>query len=169
MATVVTERGKSGLAVATLLSSVPLMLAACGHSGGDPGGRVLRELQPVESAIPTGSSMVAVHSYNSSWTKKCPDNSSGQSGWSEVRVNSTFVTALPPTTVVDEVGAVLERQGWTRHDTIGTPGQGTIAHWTKDLGTGKSAQAFAYPVPAGSDSWFVTATWEPPGFALPGC
>jgi hypothetical protein len=139
------------------------------HSGGDPGGRILRELQPNLAAVPPGSTDVVTQRFDSVWQEKCPDNPSGQSGWSEVRADASFTTALSKEQVVSSVNAFLAQNGWTRHDESFGPGQGPVAHWTKRLASGVPAAAAVYPVPAGSTSWFLTATANPPGFALPGC
>jgi len=145
------------------------VLVACGHAGGDPRGRVLGELKPVEAAVPPGATNVAIHADDADWQEKCPDNPSGRSGWSAVFVSASFTTALPHEVVVTDVNATLARQGWTRHDIVNVPGQGPIAHWSKRVATGPRADAFVFPVPAGSDTWLMTASWDPPGFALPGC
>lgn len=154
----------------TFLGLVALALAvtACGRTGGDPSGQVLRKLEPVAGAVPSGSSSVAVHRYPAVWQNKCPDNPGGHSGWSEVAVTATFVTAMPSDVVTSDVGRSLVEMGWSRRDAP-TPQGGRIAHWTKSVGQGHEAEAFLYPVPQGSQNWFLTARWRPPGFALPGC
>jgi len=152
-----------------LVGGASLVLVACGHAGGDPRGRVLGELKPLEAAVPPGATNVAIHAADADWQEKCPDNPSGRSGWSAVFVSASFTTALPHEVVVTDVNATLARQGWTRHDIVNVPGQGPIAHWSKRVATGPRADAFVFPVPAGSDTWLMTASWDPPGFALPGC
>lgn len=143
-------------------------VAACGHSGGDPGGQVLRKLEPVTRAVPPGSSSVVIHTYPATWQNKCPDNPAGQSGWSEDLVSINFTTAMPYAAVIADVNASLIGMGWTRHDTT-SPQGGPIASWNKSVGVGSQATAFVYPVPQGSETWFLTGGWKPPGFALPGC
>jgi hypothetical protein len=140
-----------------------------GPPGGDPGGRILRALQPASAAVPDGSTNVAMLRSDSGWSPACPDNSSGQAGWSAVRVSTSFTNALPREQIVGAVNSALVGEGWTRHDESFGPGQGVVAHWTKRLTTGTPAEAAVYPVPAGSTNWVLTATSKPPGFALPGC
>ena len=151
-----------------LVGAVAVLFSSCGHPGGDPGGGVLRQLRPALSAVPPGVSMVTRHAADSSWESGvCPDNP--HSGWSEVFVSATFVTPLSHQVVLGEINAVFARQGWTRHDTVATEGQGPIAHWSKRVATRRLADAFAFPVPARSEHWLITADWAPPGFTLPGC
>lgn len=146
-----------------------LLLAACGHGSGDPGGMVLRELKPVATAIPPRASDVRARFNDPTWQSKCPDNPYERSGWSQVAVSATFDADNPETDVIASIDADLVHLGWSRNDTAVTAGQGPVAHWTRSVGGGRRADAFAYPVPAGSDHWWLTASWDPPGFALPGC
>jgi hypothetical protein len=139
------------------------------HSGGDPQGRILKALQPALNAVPIGSSNVVRRSFDAAWSGKCPDNPSGQAGWSEVGADATFTNSRPKDEVVGAVNSALLEEGWVRQDESFGPGQGQVAHWTKRLATGGLAEAAIYAVPAGSTDWFLTATSKPPGFALPGC
>lgn len=152
-----------------LAVGLTVWLSGPGQPGGDPGGRILRALQPASTAVPTGSTDIVTQSYDSVWSAACPDNPGGHAGWSEVSVSTRFTNALPKEQVVTGVNSVLVRDGWIRHDESFGPGQGVVAHWTKRLATGTPAEAAVYPVPAGSTNWLLTATARPPGFALPGC
>jgi hypothetical protein len=147
----------------TIWSSQP------GQPGGDPGGRILRALVPVSTAVPVGATDVSTLSSESGWSPACPDNPGGRAGWSAVRVDTRFTTALPREQVVSAVNSVLVGNGWARHDESFGPSQGVVARWTKRLSTGDPGEAEVYPVPAGSTNWSLTATSKPPGFALPGC
>jgi hypothetical protein len=138
-------------------------------AGGDPGGRILKALQPTTKAMPVGVTNISTQNRDSLWTPKCPDNSGGQAGWSAVGVVTQFTTSTPKQQVVDAVNSVLVQQGWSRHDEAFGPDQGLNAHWTKRLSTGTYAEASVYPVPSGSKTWYLSATAEPPGYALPGC
>jgi len=158
-----------GVFLLSLALVVVLWPSQSGHPGGDPGGRILRELQPALVAVPAGSTGVVTQSLDSVWSGKCPDNPAGQAGWSEVRVDATFTTTLTKEQVTDSVNVALTRDGWVRHDESFGPRQGPVAHWTKRLASGSLAGAAVYPVPASSTNWFLTATADPPGFALPGC
>jgi len=161
-----------------LIVGVPLVLLAVAltlwasqshRRGGDPGGRILRELLPNLAAVPAGSTDVVTQKLDSVWSEKCPDNLAGQAGWSEVRADARFTIAWPRERVINSVSSVLAENGWTRHDESFGPAQGSVAHWTKHLAAGVSAEAAVYPVPADSTNWFLTATARPPGFASAGC
>jgi hypothetical protein len=158
-----------GLLVLTAVG-LTLWTSRPGQPGGDSGGRILHALQPASHAVPAGSTDVATLRSDSGWSPACPDNPGGQAGWSAVRVDTRFTTALPKKQVVHAVNSFLVGEGWARHDESFGPGQGVVAHWTKRLATGNPAEAAVYPVPAaGSTNWLLTATSKPPGFALPGC
>ena len=164
-------RGLTVLGVLLVLLVVALTswVSRPSHPGGDQGGRILKALQPASAAVPAGSTDIVTQSYDSIWSAACPDNPGGQAGWSQVIVSTRFTNALPKEQVVVAVNSALVRDGWTRHDESFGPSQGRVAHWTKRLTTGTLAEAAAYPVPAGTTNWLLTATSKPPGFALPGC
>ena len=113
--------------------------------------------------------MVVVRHNDAVWQTKCPDNPGGRAGWSEVSASASFTSSMPSDNVIGEINTVLVRQGWTRRDEVLTRGQGPVSHWFKHVGVGKLADATLFPVPAGSTDWVLYATWQPPGFALPGC
>ncbi len=159
----------AGGLLALLVVGLTLWFSWPDQPGGDPGGRMLRALQPASTAVPAGSTDTVTLSYDSVWSAACPDNPDGQAGWSEVRVSTTFTNGLPKEQVVSAVNSALVGDGWIRHDESFGPGQGVVAHWTKRLATGTPAEASVYPVPAGTTNWILTATSKPPGFALPGC
>ena len=152
-----------------LVVGLTLWLSRPGQPGGDPGGRMLRALQPAPTAVPAGSTDIVTQGFDSVWSAACPDNPDGQAGWSEVRVSTTFTNTLPKEQIVSAVNSALIGDGWTRHDESFGPGQGVVAHWTKRLATGTPAEASVYPVPAGTTNWFLTATSKPLGFAHAGC
>jgi hypothetical protein len=129
----------------------------------------MRELQPALAAVPAFSTGLVTNTLDSAWSGKCPDNPSGRAGWGEVVADASFKTSLSKGQVTSSVDSVLTRSGWTRHDQSFGPDQGPVAHWTKRLADGVLGEAAVYAVPAGSTSWFLTATARPPGFALPGC
>ena len=130
---------------------------------------MLRELEPALAAVPSSSTNVVTHRLDSTWSPKCPDNPGGKAGWSAVLVDATFTSTQTARQISSSVGAALTRAGWTRHDETFGPEQGPVAHWTKRLRSGVGASAAVYPVPAGSSHWALTASAQPPGYALPGC
>jgi hypothetical protein len=158
-----------GVLLVLIAVGLTLWMSRSSQQGGDPGGRILKALQPISAAVPGGSADVATQSYDAIWSAACPDNPDGQAGWSEVRVSTRFTNPQPKDQVVGTMNSALVGEGWTRHDESFGRGQGVVAHWTKRLGTGTRAEAAVYPVPAGTTNWLLTATAKPPGFALPGC
>ena len=158
-----------GLLLVLVAVGLTLWTSRPGQPGGDPGGRILRALLPASTAVPAGSTNVSTLSSDSGWSPACPDNPGGRAGWSAIRVDTRFTTALPKQQVVSAVNAALVGDGWARHDESFGPGQGVVAHWTKHLSTGNAGEAAVYPVPGGSTNWSLTATSQPPGFALAGC
>ena len=149
------------------------------HSGGDPGGKVLRELSPVARAVPSGSTVVDSSRNDAVWSPACPDNPGGRAGWSGVEVITMFKSADSVQEVVGAVATALESQGWTPTSPADdaawqyTP----IAEWKKSLPGTTSAKAvvFQYPQngsPSPSDSgsvWMLGAEGKTPGYALAGC
>jgi hypothetical protein len=81
-----------GALSALLAIGLILWLSRSNHPGGDPGGRILKGLEPASAGVPSGSTDVVTHLYDSIWSPACPDNPAGQAGWSEVMVNTSFTT-----------------------------------------------------------------------------
>jgi hypothetical protein len=156
-----------------------LAISRSEHSGGDPGGLVLRELSPVSSAVPSGSTIVDSRRNDSVWSPACPGNSYGRAGWSGVEVFTIFKSANAVQTIVSTVGNALESQGWTPTVPVDdaawqyTP----LAEWTRSLPGTTSAKAVVFQYPQdGSPSpgtpgsaWMLGAEGKTPGYALPGC
>jgi hypothetical protein len=159
----------AGVLLVLLAVGLTWWLSRSHLSGGDPGGRIMRALQPDLAAVPPGSTDVRTQRLEPVWSAKCPDNPAGQAGWSDVQADASFTTALPKEKVTAFVNSFLARNGWARHDESFGPGQGPVAHWTKQLADGVQADAVVHPLPAGSTNWALTVIAHPPGFALPGC
>ncbi len=168
-------------AVALLLASglTAFALLRSSHPGGDPGGMVLRELSPVASAVPSGSTVVDSRKNDAVWSPACPDNPGGQAGWSGVEVLTMFKSSDSVQGIVRTVGAVLESQGWAlTHPVDDAAWQYTpIAEWTRSLPGTTSAKAvvFQYPQTGSTSSgppdsvWMLGAEGKTPGYTLPGC
>ena len=156
-------------AAATVAVVVTLVvhLGAGARPGGDPGGVVLRSLDRIKTAVPSAASTVRVHADGVQWVGVCGDPGS-KAGWLPAFVSITFTDGDPRATVVSQIDSVLRGLGWKRNDTT-TPQKGLIAHWARRERTGSAGSAFAYPIPAGSHNWFMTATWRPPGPAARTC
>jgi hypothetical protein len=140
-----------------------------GRPGGDPGNKVLRSLQQIEGAVPPTASHVRVQSFAAQWLPACPEFHNANAGWSRVQVNVQFVDGDSRSTLADQMDSVLRRKGWVRMDVAPGPHEGRIAHWTHKEPTGSKGTVFAFPAPADSHSWVLTAEWQPPGPANQGC
>jgi hypothetical protein len=154
-------------------------LLRSGHPGGDPGGLVLRELSPVASAVPLGSTVVDSRKNDAAWSPACPDNPGGRAGWSGVEVLTMFKSADSVQGIVKTVGTALEAQGWTPTPPVDdTAWQYTpLAEWTRSLSGTTSAKAVVFQYPQGGSPspgtpgsvWMLGAEGKTPGYALPGC
>jgi hypothetical protein len=154
-------------------------IARSGHSGGDPGGVVLRELSPVAGAVPSGSTVVDSRRNDAVWSPACPDNPGGRAGWSGVEVLATFTSADSVQGIVRTVGTALEARGWSPTLPVDdaawqyTP----LAEWTRSLPGTTSAKVVVFPYPrdgtpapgAPGTAWMLGAEGKTPGYALPGC
>jgi hypothetical protein len=158
-----------------LFASLVVLLAAGGiggatyalradqHAGGDPGGTVLQILEKIRSTVPPGASDISVLPIAGIWMDACASGPGSHAGWVEDRVNVGFTDTAPAHTIKATIDSGLQSQGWVRRDIIITPGQGSTAHWSRAIRGGRRADAFAFTTPAGSSTWFLTATWQPPG------
>lgn len=139
--------------------------------GGDPGDQVFKVLrEQLIAAVPPGASTVHISATPVEWLQGCPGLPvRTQPGWGQAHISVGFTDLGNPITITTQIASALKRLGWQRHDTVPTPGQGKVAHWVRDMHKGKLASAFAYPVPAGSSSWGLNVTWQPPGPVGYGC
>ena len=133
------------------------------HPGGDPGGTVLQTLEKIRSTVPSGTSGVSVLPIAATWMDACAGDPSSHGGWDEDRVNVGFTDTAPANTIEATIDGGLQSLGWVRRDLIITRGQGPTAHWSRAMRGGRRADAFAFATPAGSATWILTATWQPPG------
>ena len=168
-----------GLVLLLVIGLTALVLSRSKHSGGDPGGQVLRALSPVTNAVPSGSTILGTQKDDAVWSPACPGNPYGRAGWSGVKVLTTFKSTGTVQQVVSTVGSALEAQGWTPTLPVDdaawqyTP----LAEWTRSLSGTTSARAVVYQYPQGESTspgtpgsvWMLGAEGKTPGYALPGC
>lgn len=166
------------LALVAVVAAVGIWAAtrSAGHSGGDPGGRILNSLQPVKKVIPAGAADIDTITSDSTYSTKCPDNPGGKAGWSAVIVVSNFRSRLPSPDVVADIGNRLARLGWHRVAPVWDHNFDQYrpqAAWQKTLFRGQIASATVYQLPVGSGpdigTWHFGANAKPPGYAVPGC
>jgi hypothetical protein len=112
--------------------------SACGKSlseqrpGGDPDGRLLAALSPVDAALPAGAQIDYVHKLEPLW-EAC-DGMAGTWGWSDVSLDAVFTSSKSVLEVIAHADEVLRRQGWTR-ETLGQHAgvAGFTSTWTKAI------------------------------------
>ena len=130
------------------------------HSGGDPQGRMLAELQPVATAIPPDAQVLQREARESAWTACGGKPQSG--GWTWVDVSVNFETSLPPAAVTDAVDRQLTRTGWERGPGPQSTPSGVDVTWVRRLAGGATASARLYP--AGKPGvWWLNAMAPPFG------
>jgi hypothetical protein len=117
-----------------------LVISRSEHSGGDPGGLVLRELSPVSSAVPSGSTVQTIVS--------TVGNALESQGWT-------------PTVPVDDAAwQYTPLAEWTRSLPGTTSAKAVVFQYPQD----------GSPSPGTPGSaWMLGAEGKTPGYALPGC
>jgi len=66
--------------VVLLVGAVAVVHAGTQRAGGDPGGAVLRALEPVARDVPAGAGLVSATHHDAVWSAVCPDNPTGRPG-----------------------------------------------------------------------------------------
>jgi hypothetical protein len=151
------------LVVAGGIGGATYALRADHHPGGDPGGTVLQTLKKIRWTVPPGASDITVLPFLATWMDACAGDPRSHAGWDEDRVKVGFTNTAAAHTIEATIGGGLQSLGWVRRDMIITRGQGPTAHWFSAIRGGRRADAFAFAAPAGSSTWVLTATWQPPG------
>jgi hypothetical protein len=153
-----------GVALVIAATCVIWLLSSHHRSGGDPGGRILRELRTISKAVPPNATVAYAH-YDEPMWDSC-DGRAGTGGWDKVVVQINFAWSGSPTGLIGRVRTVLEQSGWGNYRPLvndGIPG----AEWSKNLqtGTGASVQLTAEP----DGSWTLIGQALPVGTRTSGC
>lgn len=139
-------------------------LALSGGPGGDPGGVILQEMKasltPAAAILPKGAQNMEVQSIDARWHGKCDGLASEQAGWTKIRVTVSFVSADSSSAVGNSVRHGLDARGWR----LTGP-----SRWKKELRDGTVADVSLFRVPGRMNSWRLSGTAKPPGYAAPGC
>ena len=160
----------TGLLLLSLLAIFTLWWQpAHGHAGGDPNGTVLYTMKGIDRAVPLDATGVSIQSSDSQWLPACSQIANSHAGWDKASVYVRFSDRDPSSLIDRHIASGLESSGWASAPMRITRGQGLVPHWVRRIDEGPPIDAFAYAVPAGSDSWFLTATWQPPGPVDQGC
>ena len=159
-----------GLVLVALVTSFALRWqSARSHPGGDPNGTVFTTMKGIDRAVPLGATGVSVQASDTQWLPACSQIANSHAGWDKASVYVRFSDRNPGSLIDRQIAGGLERSGWVPVPMRITRGQGLVPHWVRVVNAGEPIDAFAYAVPAGSDSWFLTAAWQPPGPVDQGC
>jgi hypothetical protein len=133
---------------------------------GDPGGRILHQLQPAAQAVPAGSQVLYRYDYEPR-LDSC-DGRHGTFGWNDVVLQIHFESATPTAELVEHSDRTLRRLGW---DLAYNSGMQT--GWTKHLENGSVANAQlsnAVPDQGGAaQRWDLVVSAPPVGRRASGC
>ena len=148
------------MVAAVLLFAWATSTIAQSHSGGDPNGIVLTAMKGIRAAVPPKATHVAVRSYPTEWVAGCSGIPNARAGWDKETVYVTFTDSDPAPSVDHQIASAVHKSGWTLSPMRITKGHGLVSHW---LRTVRRAQidAFAFAVSAGSENWWLSASWQP--------
>jgi hypothetical protein len=133
-------------------------------ASGDPGGKVLTQLVPVVSALPTGTSMTYL--WKMEPTQESCDGIAGTQGWSQVVVQTAFRWRESPRALFAAMNGRLIRIGWGHG--ASQDGSPPGYQWTKILSNGTKADLTVDEEPS-SSLWQLDAVASPVGKAASGC
>jgi hypothetical protein len=134
--------------------------------GGDPGGRVLHQLQSAAQALPSDAHVIYRYDLEPRWDS-C-DGRRGTFGWDDVIVQIHFESRTPTMALVEHADGTLHRLGWS----LEYDGSGQVG-WTKQLADGSVAHAQlsnAVPDQGGpTQNWDLFVGAPPIGTRVSGC
>jgi len=168
--------GETALAIGllTVLAGCSAIGSTTGaHPGGDPGGQVLRSLESVTQALPSGIQEVRATTLAAMWSNACPDNPSGRSGWGPVLSGSWFNTQEDQAVLISQFGVILRAKRWRTVKPMDDNAWQFIpvAEWTKYVKGANSAVIGleSEPESGAPGTWLFQGVAKVPGYALPGC
>lgn len=133
-------------------------------ASGDPGGKVLAQLVPVVSALPSGTS--TTYLWRMEPTQESCDGIAGTQGWSQVVVQTAFKWRESPQALFAAMNGRLIRIGWGHGASQDSSPPGY--QWTKILSNGTKADLTVDEEPS-SSLWQLDAVASPVGKAASGC
>jgi hypothetical protein len=147
------------LVTAGLLLAIVTPAGSSRARSGDPGGRILSQLEAIHRAIPADSAELEIESQEPIWISSCSDEYL-KKGWSSINYAISFASQQTRSKVLAEVTNKMKDLGWGKRFNV--PG-GSWA-WKRRLPTGNSARAsISYFVgPWGAPPWSISATAVPP-------
>jgi hypothetical protein len=118
---------------------------------GDPGGRILSQLERIHTAIPADAAEIQTQSQEPVWISSCSDEYL-KKGWSSIDYGISFASQQTRSKVLAEVTHKMRDLGWGQRFNVA----GGSWAWKRRLTTGNSARA--------SISYFVSPQGGPPFF-----
>ncbi len=166
----VLRRGRRVVVAAVLVAGGYTVWSALsgGHSIAN-GDVIYARLTAVQWATPRSATTVQTSLNGARWIPGCSSIANSRSGWTKDYVSVKLQVSVPAAAVISEIDRTLVLEGWQRRDVVLGSLQGKTPHWTLNVHSAGLAQAFAYATPAGSHSWYLSASWSPPGPRGQGC
>jgi hypothetical protein len=127
--------------------------AVTSHGTGDPKGRVLRQLQTIRGAVPSGSTNVAETPQEPDWIGSC-DEPDYQAGWDSVNETIQFGSKHPYRIVIGHIAEWMQDHGWM------SLVSGTYPQWTKSGPSGTMSAAL--DAPQGTETFYSLSADAPP-------
>jgi hypothetical protein len=121
--------------------------AVTSHGTGDPGGKVLEQLQTIREAVPPRSTNVAEMPQEPQWSGSC-DEPDFQAGWSPVNEAIRFDSKQAYRVIIGHVAQWMQDHGWTSIE------GGTYPQWTKDGPSGTISAGLSAPQGPEKSYWF---------------
>jgi len=133
---------------------------------GDPGGRILAELEPTAAAVPGGANILYRQAVEPRWDS-C-DGRAGTFGWDDVVLVVHFASGLRPEAVAGNADATLRPLGWVPEYSH-QDANGMAIGWTKTLSSGATAKAQLTDQDLDPTTWTLYVGAPPVGPRASGC
>lgn len=131
----------------------------------DPGHKILDELTPVLSLIPSDSAVQYKHAVSPTWDS-C-DGARSTYGWTDVQVDAGFTTTSVPAVVLARARKMMSALGWREQPAAGTAAREGLV-WLRVLDGGTTARAVLNP-PGDPAQWSLSASAQPATRPVTGC
>jgi hypothetical protein len=150
------------------LSVIGVMLGrnALDQAGGDPGGRIMSEIQPAVAALPGDAKIIYRNDVEPRWDS-C-DGKPGTFGWNDVVVQVHFGSNMGPDRIFASADSVLASQGWQALPSPSAPSV-TEHIWSKSLFNRTTARLQIAKDSYGTSEWTLFAVAPPSGQRVSGC
>ncbi len=160
------RRSRVWVGIGVMAQTVLLLVAVSStsaqpHPGGNPNSAVLNTMKGIKAAAPPEATHISVHVYPTQWVSGCSEIKNSRAGWDKETVYVTFSVRDSAVLVDRQIARALQKSGWSLSPMRITEGQGLVPHWLRTVGGAQPINAFAYAVPSGSNTWFLTASWQP--------